>query len=310
MKITAPLLLLPLLLAACGTQNAAPAATHANALVAPGQTTATGSTYVEAFEASVQRDLMALGLSGSISAQATAPKSYLNVLKVNESTARAYMKTTYPTTTGCALDWGDNTASTKITTPSVVATDQADHTYTQSGTYTVKLTCGTDIKTSTFAAVVPVTDLNLFDDFTSTAWFTEGAAKAEFATLPTTYSTQGFKFLSSSNYMTRKAGLISGHNAIIISCVGTVQATSGALFDVKTLTGSSVLQNTTVTAYGADNTVIGSTVFSNEHYYAGAPAETRTLNWKNVKRIENTCNGGYGYLLIDDMSATIQLPPV
>lgn len=308
MKITAPLLLLPLLLAACGTQSVTPAATSTNALVAPGQTMSAGPTYVQAFEAGVQRDLTALGLSGSISAQATAPKSYLNVLKVNETTARAYMKTTYPAETGCALDWGDGTATATITTPSVVATDKVDHTYTQSGTYTVKLTCGTDIKTSIFTAIVPVTDLNLFDEFTSTAWFTEGPAKAEFASVANTYSTQGFDFLSGHSFMTRKAGLISGHNAIILQCVGTVQTTSGALFDVKTLTGGSVLQSTTVTAYGADNTVIGSTVFSNEHYYAGAPAETRTLNWKNVKTIKNTC-AGYGYLLIDDMSATIQPNP-
>lgn len=306
MKKIASLLLLPLLLAACGTQNAPQQIAHSST---NGMRGGDGTEYVAAFEAKVQNDLVNLGMAGDLTAQlATLGKSYLNVLKVNESTARAYMKTTYPTAAACTLNWGDGSAPVTITTPSVVATDKADHTYTQSGTYTIRLTCGTDIKTSAFTAIVPVTNRNLFDDFTSDAW-SQGQHE-EVGIGGNTYSTQGFDFRSSRSYMIRKGTLAPGHIGIILICDGSVRATSGALFDVKTLTGNSFINDMKATAYGADGNIIGSTVFSNEFYYKGMPTETQTLNWRNVKDIRITChNNNFAYLLIDDMSATIHSPP-
>ena len=305
MKITAPLLLLPLLLAACGTQSATPA--PQSSLFSNGARAA-GPTYIEAFEAGVQRDLTALGLSGSISAQATAPKSYLNVLKVSDATARAYMKTTYPAATGCALDWGDGTTAATITTPSVVATDKADHTYAKSGTYTIKLTCGTDVKTSTFAAIVPLKDLNLFDDFVSNRWIPQ--TRGEVVGVESPFISNGLAFYqgSNGNFIVRGMGQPTGHQALALHCNGSFQTTSGELFDVETMTAGGLFSPSTVTAYGKDNSVIGSTRFANEGFVNGEPVETRILNWKNIKTVKTTCES-FGYLGLDDMSFTIQTSP-
>ena len=305
MKITAPLLLLPLLLAACGTQSATPAPQSS---LLGNSARATGPTYVEAFEAGVQRDLTALGLSGSISAQATAPKSYLNVLKVSDTTARAYMKTTYPAETGCTLDWGDGTVAATITTPSVVATDKADHIYTQSGTYTIKLTCGTDIKTSTFTAVVPLNNLDLFKDFTSNSWYftyyLEGGGHDEVYT--NVYKTKGFVFPAA--WMVRPS-VEKTPNARIIRCGNEFSTESGSVFDVDAMTAGTLYNaNVAITAYGASGNVVGVASYSND-FDRQAPLETRNFKWKSVKRISASCSG-LGYFVLQDMAAKIQLPPL
>ena len=306
MKITAPLLLLPLLLAACGTQSATPMATGPS--TAQGRTVRVGPTYVEAFEAGVQRDLTALGLSGSLSAQATAPKSYLNVLKVSDTTARAYMKTTYPAATGCALDWGDGTAISTITTPSVVATDKADHTYTQSGTYTVKLTCGSDVKTSTFLAVVPIKNLGLFETYAERSWvrdnqyydcsYTENEVKDK-----------DFLFVSYANYFMRRNTINNSPISLLLYTYGSGDQNSyfkpanGALFNLNSITASGYYSAATITGYDVNGQVVGSIKFDNIAT-EGAPLITETPNWKNLSVIRVTSDN-FAYLNLDDISATI-----
>lgn len=303
MKIAAPLLLLPLLLAACGTQASTPTTTTLK--LPAGVTVAAGPTYMEAFEASVQRDLTAQGLSGTVSIQATVPKSYLNVLKVSDSTARAYLKTTYPAETGCTLDWGD-TATSGVTTPtaSTVSTDKADHTYAKSGTYTIKLTCGTDVKTSIFTAVVPITNLNLFDDY---AW--PNSSSNLMGLGGNSYNIAGYSFHAEYLYMGRNYGQAAGHTALFLYAgYGTAgfEASNGALFDVTSMTAGTIFAPTTVTAYDANGGVIGSTSFSNDGYQYGTPAETHTVNWKNVAKVRFS---GNSYLMLDDMVASIHQAP-
>ncbi len=306
MKITAPLLLLPLLLAACGTQSATP--TAAGPSTAQGRTVPVGPTYVEAFEAGVQRDLTALGLSGSLSAQATAPKSYLNVLKVNDMTARAYMKTTYPAATGCALDWGDGTAAATIMTPSVVATDKADHTYTQSGTYTVKLTCGSDVKTSTFLAVVPISNLGLFETYSERNWGRDNEYY-DFSDVEDMFQDKGFSFVSYDNYLMRRNTISNSPISLLLLSYGPSYENSyfkpanGALFNLNSITASGYYSAVTITGYDVNDQVVGSIKFDNIAT-EGAPLITATPNWKNLSVIRVTSNE-FAYLNLDDISATI-----
>ena len=290
MKITAPLLLLPLLLAACGTQSATPITSNTT-------TSTASSATLAAFEAGVQRDLEALGLAGTLSAQATAPKSYLNVLKVSDTTARAYMKTTYPAATGCTLDWGDGTATATIMTPSVVATDKADHTYTQSGTYTVKLTCGADVKSMSFTALIAQTDLNLMEDYTGFANNTGSNAAIQ---LDDSYITKGFKFTSTITYAAKGLGNPPGHIGILLNTmedeVGRIETSNGALFNIYSMTANAIFNgrgDIKITAYDKNGGEIGNYTF----YYGDATKQT--LNWGNVKyieaRLENYA-GGNNYL--------------
>ncbi|AFD27548.1 hypothetical protein [Deinococcus gobiensis] len=309
MKITAPLLLLPLLLAACGTQSATPAPQSSFLGNSAGPM---GPSYIEAFEAGVQRDLTALGLSGSLSAQATAPKSYLNVLKVNDTTARAYMKTTYPAAIGCALDWGDGTALSTITTPSVVATDKADHTYTQSGSYTIKLTCGTDIKTSTFTALVPKA-FGLFDKFNFDNNKTYTFNVLQYQDIGTSYIENNLKFESPYLYMTRNItadkiypGGNFGLDLFAYDNETTkISTTTGDTFNLNSITAGvwAYYYPITLKAFDANGNTVGTELFTN--YVNKGPVEKRVVNWKNVARIEITGDGSS--LVIDDMDFSINL---
>ncbi|AFD27554.1 hypothetical protein [Deinococcus gobiensis] len=302
MKITAPLLLLPLLLAACGTQSVTPVASTPS-------TATTSVTDIAAFEAGVQRDLAALGLTSTLSGQAVTPKSYLNVLKVSDTTARAYMKTTYPAATGCALDWGDGTAMSTITTPSVVATDKAEHTYNRSGTYTVKLTCGTDVKLMSFTALITQTDLNLMEDYTGFANNTNSTAANR---LEDSYVTKGFKFTSTITYASKGLGNPPGHIGILLNTMedefARIETSNGTLFNIYSMTANAIFKDRgdiKIVAYDKNGGEIG-----NYTYYYGN-ATKYTLNWENVKYIEahlKNYAGGNNYLNIDDMSVATLKP--
>ncbi|WP_082506017.1 hypothetical protein [Deinococcus sp. Leaf326] len=308
MKITAPLLLLPLLLAACGTQSATPTADASTYSAVMGNSAKpSGPTYVQAFEAAFERELVAQGLSGVLSAQATTPKSALTVLKVSDTTARAYMKTTYPAATGCALDWGDGTATTTITTPSVVATDKADHTYTKSGTYTVKLTCGADIKTSTFAAVVPIQNLGLFETYSNRDWSRDNDYY-DYSYAGAVYD-KGFSFISNSNYFMRQRGISNSPISLLLLTYGLdnqnsyFKPTNGSLFNLNTITASGYYSSAIITGYDISGQVVGSVRFDNIAT-RGAPLLTQTLNWKKLSVVKVTSEG-FAYLNLDDISATI-----
>lgn len=310
MKKIASLLLLPLLLAACGTQNAPQQTAHSPA---NGMQAGSGNEYVAAFEAKVQNDLEALGLAGDLTSQVVvAGKSYLNVLKVNDSTARAYIKTTYPSSTGCTVDWGDGSVTTAQTpTPTNVSTEQQNHVYASSGTYVVKLICGTDIKISSFKAVVATVQLNLFDnlevgnDYSSSFGFSWISMQSLFPLIE-----KGFKFESGRPFLLKDGVLPSGHKSIALHIgeggPGRISAANGSTFDLKSITaGAWIMRNVNVvlSAYDVNGALIASSQFANDGAL-GQPLETRQLNWSGVKYLEIT-GGEWGYLNVDDMSATI-----
>ncbi|MVN89015.1 hypothetical protein GO986_19940 [Deinococcus sp. HMF7620] len=309
MKKIASVLLLPLLLAACGTSSAPQSADHS---LLGGAPVAAGQDYVQAFEAKVQSDLKALGLDGDLSAQAVAPKSYLNVLRMSDSTARAYIKTTYPAETGCTVDWGDSSTTGAATpTPTNIASEQQNHEYQESGTYAIKLTCGTDVKTVNFTATV-ITALDLFDTYSGPLSYTYPTSTGNFrydglGSAP--YLEKGFNFVSEANFMMKfGGGLPTNHTSLLIrfngpGSNGTINATNNATFNLKTLTANALFWDAKITAYDSSNIEIGSSTFSNRSELV-APVETRVLNWNNVKYIKVT-GGGFGYLNLDDMSATI-----
>lgn len=312
MKRIAPLLLLPLLLAACGQPSTPSAASSSSALPSSVMTGTASAADIARFETGVERDLAALGLSGQLTAQAAAPKSYLNVLKVNDSSARAYLKTTFPTATGCTLDWGDSSTQS-INTPSTVATDQQNHTYAQSGTYTIKLTCGTDVKISSFHATV--VSSGLFDSYVGEFYFNRGgeesgAAGSYYDGQGFNYNEQGFKFTGDSHlYMVRNGwGLPQGHTGISIPCAnegGSFKTINGDLFNIISISAGSIYgANIQITGYDSAGRIIAATSFTNNSS-AGQPIETRTLGWNNVGKV--VCNGN-GYLHLDDMAATINTP--
>lgn len=308
MKKIASLLLLPLLLAACGTQSAPQTL---NVGTYQGPSLAPVADYFTSFENQVQGDLSDLGMTGDLAQQAIAPKSYLNVLKVSDSSARAYIKNTYPAATSCSVNWGDGSSSSALTpTPSTTSSEKQDHTYAESGTYTIKLICGADVKTSQFTAVV-VSSLNLFDDFVSNGWFYEGGAmNAEIVQPPFPFMTKGFTFNSGFSFMVRNgAGVAPGRiSAILHSFEGgssTISATNGSTFEVKSMTAGAAYAGVIVTAYDSSNAVIGSTTFTNLTNNL-VPVEARTLNWKNVQIMKVTSlDGSWSYLDLDDMEAKI-----
>lgn len=296
MKKVASLLLLPLLLAACGSQTA-PQAFHTY----NGSPVASTGDYYTNFEVQVQRDLAALGLTGDLSGQALTPKSYLNVLKVSDTTARAYFKTTYPSATGCTLDWGDNSSGAVTTpTPSTMSSDQQTHVYSASGTYTIKLTCGTDVKMSSFKATVA---LNGFFDGYSGGFSPWGGGEETY--VGGSYDEKGFRFTAAPLFMERNGwGLPQGHQGLAITCsnANAFQAISGASFNITSISAGSLYGNSTqITAYDSANQIIATTTFTNNSS-AKVPIETRNLGWNNVSKI--VCSG-YDYLLLDDMVATI-----
>ncbi|RJF74500.1 hypothetical protein D3875_04260 [Deinococcus cavernae] len=244
------LLLLPLLLAACGAQPTP----------APRTATAVPDTARLNFEAKVQADLQALGLAGNLSAQAVAPKAYLNVLKLSDDTVRAYFKTSYAAPTTCALDWGDGSVSSVVTpTPSTKSIDTADHPYSASGTYTIKLTCGTDVKTASFSAVVvKEITLNKSNNFT-------GA---------------GIQFTSPSGIGTDyQCGLSSVGESDI-----TISKTDGTLFNVKSIdamqeSDCTYSNSVHIIAYSASGSVIADLTS------AQLKAQNLIVNWSGVKRV-------------------------
>ncbi|GGR74112.1 hypothetical protein GCM10008959_39190 [Deinococcus seoulensis] len=307
MKKIASLLLLPLLLAACGTQSAPQQTAHS---FANGMQTESGNEYVAAFEAKVQNDLEALGLAGSLTPQVVvAGKSYLNVLKVNDSTARAYIKTTYPSSTSCTVDWGDGSITTAQTpTPTNVSTERQNHVYASSGTYTIKLTCGTDIKISSFKAIAANAELNLFDslDPQDVPYFVdEGYTAAPMAHLFPLIE-KGFKFESESPFILTGGVIPVGHKGMLIDSYGRISADNGSTFDIKSITAGGFFpilgaDSVTLSAYDANNMLIASEQFVNDGY-RGYPMEIRQLNWSRVKYLEITDGP---FLNIDDMSATI-----
>lgn len=308
MKKIASLLLLPLLLAACGTQNTPQQIAHSPA---NGMQTGSGNEYVAAFEAKVQNDLETLGLAGDLTSQGVvAGKSYLNVLKVNDSTARAYIKTTYPSSTGCTVDWGDGSVTTAQTpTPTNVSTEQQNHVYASSGTYAVKLICGTDIKISSFKAIVAAVKLNLFDNLKhsssigNSAGFIYNNAAASFPLIE-----KGFKFESNNSWLLSGGVLPSGHKGIAfygsVGSLSRISAANNSTFDIESITAGRWYSNGSaiiLSAYDVNDALIASSPFENDGTL-GNPLETRQLNWSRVKYLKIS---GVGYLNIDDMVATI-----
>ncbi|MGM9322205.1 PKD domain-containing protein [Deinococcus aquaticus] len=302
-------LLLPLILAACGTQTAPQQTAHS---AAGSMQTGNGTEYVAAFEAKVQNDLANLGLAGDLTAQVVvAGKSYLNVLKVNDSTARAYIKTTYPSSTGCTVDWGDGSVTAAQTpTPNNISTEQQNHVYASSGTYTIKLTCGTDIKISSFKAVVADVEFNLFDNLEVDYIFNDGGFNYGPAGLLFPLIESGFKFESGRPFLLKNGVLPSGHKSIVLHVnqggPGRISAANGSTFGIKSITAGiwyAYGDNVMLSAYDVNGALIASSQFANDGSL-GQPLETRQLNWSGVKYLEIT--GGYwGYLNVDDMVATI-----
>lgn len=305
------LLLLPLLLAACGTSNTPTASAGPQA---PKGTTVTLTqpAFVTDFEAQVQRDLQILGLTGDLSSQATvAPRSYLNVLKVTDSTARAYFKTSYPAATGCALDWGDGTATAPVTTPtpSTLTVDTATHAYAASGTYTIKLTCGTDVKKASFTAVVSGGLID-FEDIEVPTY--------EPIRVGQTYSYKGFAFTAAAielipNMLNGSWNLLGGRVGLWGAYNMQVSPQNGGTFNLKSMRVVSWCWDDPancapgyVNAYDGNNALIGSVAVSavqtQGSYVLISP------NWTNVARIElNTpyqTNPTYG-MAIDDMDVTL-----
>ncbi|OLV18629.1 hypothetical protein BOO71_0005221 [Deinococcus marmoris] len=257
------------------------------------------------FEAGVERDLAALGMGGQLTAQGAAPKSYLNVLRVNDSSARAYLKTTFPTATGCTLDWGDS-GTQSINTPSTVATDQQNHTYTQSGAYTITLTCGTNVKTSSFQATVVSSPnvMGFFDEYAA------GMQWNGYQPVDGIYTEKGFKFSAPEIYITNNIwSLPQGHGGLLMACyqqesLTYFETTTGQLFDLQSITAGNLGAPVTIFGYDSLGGLIGSAEFTNATNY-GAPFETRVLGWKNVARV--TCSGD-DYLHIDDLDVSVHTP--
>lgn len=307
------LLLLPLLLAACSTSNTPTASAGAQA---PKGTTVTLTqpAFVTAFEAQVQRDLQSLGLTGDLSSQASvAPRSYLNVLKVTDSTARAYFKTSYPAATGCALDWGDGTATAPITTPtpSTLTVDTATHAYTASGTYAIKLTCGTDVKKTSFTAVAPVGLID-FEDIEVPA-DSPIYVYGQYDYKGMRFSAQTMALLPNTPSQYAEWGLIGGRNGFWGHKDMDVTSVNGGTFNLKSMRLVSWCWQgdcsaSSVTAYDSSNQVIGSASIgamqTNGMYVVINP------NWSNVARLHFSApyaskfDGTYG-MAIDDMDVTL-----
>lgn len=258
MKITAPLLLLPLFLAACGTQSATPVANSQrsvnNATAVP--------TFVQEFNAQVEQDIARL----SIGAQATAPKSYLNVLKVSDSQAQAYVKTTYPTEVGCTLDWGDGSTNAITTpTPSTTNIQTTNHSYNATGIYLIKLSCGTDVKTFSFSAI-----------------------KEIIINKASNYKGGGVE-------ISAKSGLFYGSDFISTgSTTDSLNAakSDGGLFNVKSIDAfqespASYTKNVAVTFYGSDDQIIKKLTSQELN------AQNLLVNVKGVKKISCVATSSY-----------------
>lgn len=307
------LLLLPLLLAACSTSNTPTASAGPQA---PKGTTVTLTqpAFVTDFEAQVQRDLQSLGLTGDLSSQAAvAPRSYLNVMKVTDSTARAYFKTSYPAATGCTLDWGDGTATAPVTTPtpSTLTVDTDTHAYAASGTYTIKLTCGTDVKKASFTAVASVGNIN-FEDIDVPSYTT--------LLLSGQYDYKGFRF--SAQNMEIIPNIFTGNSRWNLAGGKTgfwghkdmnVTAVSGETFNLKSMRLVSWCWQgdcsaSSVTAYDSNNQIIGSAYIGAAH--TNGAYVLINPNWSNVARLHFSApyayytQGTYG-MAIDDMDVTL-----
>ncbi|THF70349.1 hypothetical protein E7T06_07710 [Deinococcus sp. Arct2-2] len=142
MKTYAALVLLSLTLAAC-SQQATPATQGTRSVVG---TTGQGQAFANtqaAQEAQITAELKALGLDGSVSAQAVTPQVYLNVLPVpsSDDSVRAYVKSTFASPVTCSVTWGDGSASTSVASPTVGRIETKDHAYATFGTYTITVTC-------------------------------------------------------------------------------------------------------------------------------------------------------------------------
>ncbi|GGM21811.1 hypothetical protein GCM10010841_32080 [Deinococcus aerophilus] len=262
-----------------------------------------GPDYVTAFETGVARDLVALGLNGDLSGQGIAPKSYLNVLKINDSSARIYVKSTYPVDTGCTVDWGDGSSTAVVTpTPASVGLEKQDHTYSQSGSYTIILTCGRDVKKMIFKATAAMNSLGLFDDYVGN-FYKHGGGEEGGA--PNPFITKGFTFKSSSNYVERNGwGLPPNHIGLVLSCgpENSFATENGSTFTLNSISAGTIWGDfIQITGYDGANQIIGTATFTNNGTNL-EPIETRTLNWKNVSRV--VCSGG-SYFHVDDMDASI-----
>ncbi|RJF74501.1 hypothetical protein D3875_04265 [Deinococcus cavernae] len=274
-----------------------------------------GANYRATFEAKVQADLQALGLAENLSAQATAPKAYLNVLKLSDSSARAYFKTTFPSTTTCTLNWGDGSVAGVTTpTPAGVSIQTADHSYSASGTYSITLTCGASVQTMSFSAVVPVAANVTFEDYGQgdgnpplvdrgninglTNIWTGVPGPLNYQNLTFT----GTLFMVKGSYYS-----VPNHIALMLCSGGQFSLTNGATFAVKSINGASYLgQPGVLTAYDASNNVIGTTTFNNDTEGTQAPYETHLLNWQGVAKVK--MSGSAMCVGIDDMSITPVLP--
>ncbi|MVN89461.1 hypothetical protein GO986_22255 [Deinococcus sp. HMF7620] len=301
-------LLLPLLLAACGTTSAP----QLNA-----QPSIAGVDYVASFEATVLRDLQNLGLTSDLSAQAVASKSYLNVLKLTDSSARAYVKTTYPAATACTVNWGDGKTESVLTpTPADVSTEKKDHSYTSSGTFTITLTCGTDVKTAAFTAVIPVpASRNLFDSLTFQ--YRSGYSNTFYQYLGRTVTTDlGLRLETSDNnhYLVENNAsgfkvFPDGHKAIagyLTAGPMRIRTENGNTFNVASISAGNweSAEPTTLTAYGVSGNVIGTTTFSNSAANQ-QPVATNTVTWNNVSYISIAGTNQYKHFFVDDLGFTI-----
>lgn len=269
MKKVASLLSLPLLLAACGQVASTPTSTYAS-------TSAKPSTYINDFESKVAFDLQALDLNGVVTSQASAtPKSYLNVLRLSDSSARAYIKTTYGSNTPCTLDWGDGQSSAVMTpTPTNLNAQTLSHEYTQSGAYVVKLTCADNVKSVGFTATVPQSILD-FEDLQPIV------GNGGFLFVSSPYLYQGMAFEGSSIVIDNGIYLPQGHTGLCICAPITMRKADNSAFSLKSVTVASSGQPVTLTAYNANNDVVGQTTFSN----STSSYATLTLNWANVTRV-------------------------
>ncbi|GGM16769.1 hypothetical protein [Deinococcus aerophilus] len=280
-KLTS-LLGLCLLLVACGQSPSAPTALYPDSASKP-------SSLVSNFETQVASDLQRLGLAGTLTEQNfAAPKSYLNVLKLSSSAARAYIKTTYPQNTPCSLDWGDGSSGTVMTpTPSTMNTQTQDHAYASGGTYAIKLTCGSNVKTVNFTAVVPASALD-FEDLGPVV----GQGGFEFVQSPYIY--KGIALEGPSLVIDNSIYLPQGHTGFCLCDDVTIRKADNSAFTFKSITVASSGNEVTLTGFGSNDQVIGQVTFNNQT----SAYVTLMPNWAGVTRVVST--GGVWWM--DDLT--------
>ncbi|GAA5436075.1 hypothetical protein Daqu01_01188 [Deinococcus aquaticus] len=273
MKKLSFLLGVSIVLASCGQVPSAPVSAYS-----PDRLKI--SSFVTEFEARVQLDIQRLGLSSAVTSQiVSAPKSYLNVLKVTSSTARAYFKTTYPQSTPCSIEWGDGSISTVTTpTPSSLSNQTQNHEYVNSGTYAIRLICGNDIKTVNFTAVVSDSGID-FEDVGAGI----GVGNAAFVGSPYIY--KGFALGAPTLVLDNSIYLPQGRTGIYFSGGGTIGKVDGSTFNLKSMTVASDGSPVTLTAIDNSDQVIGQITFSNTYNQGYA---TLALNWRGVKRVTSS----------------------